>query len=93
MPVTAPSLIARSKESFELWQVVIPPDCPPPDLKQFIRWCNRFTGEQMERAILRVASKFEFLCDTQPDIPAPELLHRYTTGLLLNYQVEDAQNQ
>jgi len=81
---STPSLLDRSKATQELWLTVLP-ECSPPELRQFIRWCDRFSNDVIDRAVMRMARKFKF-----NPIPEPEQAHKYFTGLLLKFQQDEA---
>lgn len=78
------SVIQRSKEAEQLWRVMLS-HVPQPEIRQFVVWANRFSDEQMERAILRTHRKYS-ADKAQPEDPA--VIHRYVTGILLNLERE-----
>ena len=77
-------LLERAHHVEELWRIVIP-FCPPPGLRQIIRWQSRFSDDLIRRAFGAVSAKFE-------KGPAPESMeqvdqvYRYTTGTLCGMQ-------
>jgi hypothetical protein len=77
------SVIQRSKDAEQLWQAMLP-HVPQPEIRQFVVWANRFSDEQMERAIMRTHRKFAV--GAQP--VAPAVIHKYVTGILLNLERE-----
>jgi hypothetical protein len=78
-------LLERGMEAQKLWRIVVPQH-PAPVERQFVLWCARFSDAQIERAFYRTGMKRFNSTD-------PELVHRYTTGLLLNLEREQQHQQ
>lgn len=73
----------RVTNAQQLWNAVLP-ECPAPQPRQLVLWASRFTDKQLERAIVRSSRRFQN-GDTEP-----ETIYRYTTGVLLNLEREQA---
>jgi hypothetical protein len=73
--------VERALTAQKLWGMVFP-QCPAPEPRQFVVWSSRFPDPLMERALLKTSRKFS------GQIPDPEPIHRYVTGLLLNLERE-----
>jgi hypothetical protein len=76
-------LIERVHMAQETWRTLLP-FCPEPEPRQFAVWMYRFNDSILERAFWRASKKFS------PDKGqvAPELVHRYCTGVMLNEERE-----
>jgi hypothetical protein len=77
-------MMQRVANAQQLWNAVLP-DCPAPQPRQFVLWASRFSDAQLERAILRSSKRF-----AGGNGIAPEPVHRYVTGTLLNLEREQS---
>lgn len=78
--------MARITNAQGLWGVLLQRH-PQPEPRQFMLWTNRFTDAQIEKALTRTHKKFAHLHREPNDI------HRYITGVLLNLEMEQQQQQ
>lgn len=71
--------LERIDNARRLWQLFLPHVETPAEI-QLWRWANRFPDWMIERAFARTSRKFA----PEKGTFAPEHVHRYATGIMLN---------
>jgi len=78
------TLIERVQNAGTLWRILLG-FCPAPSEYQLGTWVRQFSDPELEYAFSRTARKFNPLRGPCPDTV---IVHRYTTGIMLNEQKE-----
>lgn len=77
MTITEKAINAKT-----LWEMLLP-HVAAPEPKQFILWVARFETSLIEKVFMKLQRKFP-----EGTTETAERIHRYSTGLLVNLEVE-----